>query len=364
MKISIGSKVINGPFGGGNEYIKNLISFLEIKGHIVINHLNDDDIDIILLTSPFLDSQTSTFSNYEIDFYQKFVNSSTISFQRINECDERKKTNHINKQIVKSNKNIDCTFFVSSWLKSIFENIDISFKDSFVVMGGPNKNIFNSHNKIYWSSSEPLKIVTHHWSNNFMKGFDIYLKLDQLINENKSEDFEFTFIGNLPKDFKFKNTKIFEPLVGEDLSKELKKHHIYITASKNEPSGNHHMEGALCGLPILYLNSGALPEYCSDYGIELDTNNIFESILKIKKNYRKIVNKLDSYPFDFESSANILLNEFENAYANKHEITKKRNQTSRTEVFFNLYMFKTKAMIFKFYISFRKLLAKILNKHE
>ena len=37
---------------------------------------------------------------------------------------------------------------------------------------------------------------------------------------------------------------------------ELKKHDIYITASENEPSGNHHMEGALCGLPILFKDSG------------------------------------------------------------------------------------------------------------
>ena len=41
------------------------------------------------------------------------------------------------------------------------------------------------------------------------------------------------------------------------LANELKKHDIYITASENEPSGNHHMEGALCGLPILYKDSGS-----------------------------------------------------------------------------------------------------------
>ena len=30
---------------------------------------------------------------------------------------------------------------------------------------------------------------------------------------------------------------------------------------------NHHMEGALCGLPILYKDSGAASEYCNDFGI-------------------------------------------------------------------------------------------------
>ena len=41
MKISVGSKIIDGPFGGGNEFLKNLIRFLNEKGHTVVNHLND-----------------------------------------------------------------------------------------------------------------------------------------------------------------------------------------------------------------------------------------------------------------------------------------------------------------------------------
>ena len=72
MKISIGSKIIDGPFGGGNEFLKNLISYLNKKGHIVINHLNDKDIDIILLTNPLISSETSSFNSYDIEFYLSF----------------------------------------------------------------------------------------------------------------------------------------------------------------------------------------------------------------------------------------------------------------------------------------------------
>ena len=76
--------------------------------------------------------------------------------------------------------------------------------------------------------------------------------------------FEFTFIGNKPKDIKFNNINILKPLEGKNLANELKKHDVYITASENEPSGNHHMEGALCGLPILFKDSGSTSEYCKD----------------------------------------------------------------------------------------------------
>ena len=35
-------------------------------------------------------------------------------------------------------------------------------------------------NNIKWDKKGPLKLVTHHWGGNYMKGFDIYKKLDTL----------------------------------------------------------------------------------------------------------------------------------------------------------------------------------------
>ena len=47
---------------------------------------------------------------------------------------------------------------------------------------------------------------------------------------------EFTYIGNLPSKFKFKNSRHVKPLSGKNLSDELKTNHIYLTGSLNEPS--------------------------------------------------------------------------------------------------------------------------------
>ena len=50
--------------------------------------------------------------------------------------------------------------------------------------------------------------------------------------------FEFTYIGNLPKNFEFINsTHHISPLSGFTLANEIKQHNIYITGSINEPSG-------------------------------------------------------------------------------------------------------------------------------
>ena len=101
MKISIGSQIIDGPYGGGNEFIKNLSIYFESMNHIVLNDLSSNDIDLILLTNPLPDSETSTFNNFDIDFYLKFVNPNALVFQRINECDERKNTRNLNKRLNK-----------------------------------------------------------------------------------------------------------------------------------------------------------------------------------------------------------------------------------------------------------------------
>lgn len=355
MKISFGSKIINGPYGGGNNFLKNLKQFLEEKGHVVVTDLKDNDIDIILLTNPLIDSETSTFRNYDIDFYLKFKNPNTLVFQRINECDERKGTNNINKKINKFNKRVDINIFVSDWLRDVYKEYELANKQYLIVKGGPDEKIFNSTNKEFWDRSSKLKLITHHWSNNPMKGYAVYKLIDSLLaTEEKLKDVEFSFIGNLPKDLNLNNTNVLQPLEGAALANELKNHHIYITASLNEPSGNHHMEGALCGLPVLYIQSGALPEYCEQYGIVFDENNLLDSLDTLISRYDDFVKKLEVYPFNFTYAATQYEDGFKDALLNKEMLISKREQSVKIYVLFNfirskieLSFYKIKSFIFR-----------------
>ena len=337
MKISFGAKAIEGPFGGGNEFLKNLKNFFEEKGHQVVTHLNDVDIDIILLTNPLVVSQTSTFNNVDIDYYLKFKNPNAIVFQRINECDERKGTNYLNSEINYRNKGVDLNIFVSEWLRSVFEHFSIYNKKYFVIKGGPNEKIYNIQDKKYWNGADKIKLVTHHWSSNPMKGFKVYKEIDSLLNQSSvSSKLEFTFIGNLPKNLNLKNTKVIDPLVGNELAEELKKHHVYVTASINEPSGNHHMEGALCGLPIMYVESGALPEYCSDYGVAFEKESFLSSLKIIQRDYQNLISKLKNYPYSFSYAAEQYEKVFIYAVNNRAELINQRIKISKVQVVLTL----------------------------
>tara|TARA_B100000035_G_scaffold39302_1_gene29616 strand:+ start:9730 stop:10740 length:1011 start_codon:yes stop_codon:yes gene_type:complete len=326
MKISIGSKIIEGPWGGGNLFVINLKNYLISNGHEVVHHLEDDDIDIILMTSPNHKAESSSYGYRDVYKYIKKIKRDSIVVHRINECDERKGTKNVNEFILNSNKVADATIFVSSWIESLYLNQGFKSENSRVILSGSDKNIFNQVNQSIWDKKSQLKIVTHHWGNNWNKGFEIYSKLDNMIYNNEINlDVKFTYIGNVPKNFKFKKTTLLSPLSGVDLAKKLKNNHIYLTASLFEPSGNHHIEGAQCGLPVLFINSGGLPEYCNGYGVMFDNGDFINKLEYLTENYEKYLNKVREYPRNSETMSKDYLDYFEELLNNKNQIIEKRN---------------------------------------
>jgi len=300
MKISFGTQIVDGPWGGGNLFLINLRKYLKENGHEVVFGLKDKDIDIILFTDPRTGiGSTSIISAKDIIKYKKKSNKRVKVVQRINECDERKNTKKINNLYNKSSEVADHVVFVSKWLQNIYLNLGMNRDKTSVIMSGSDNSIFNSYGRTQKPPDRKFKIVTHHWSSNWMKGFELYLKLDKQLNDPVLKNkIEFTYIGNIDKDYSFKNTNLIAPLSGLELANELKDHDIYITGSLNEPSGNHHIEAALCGLPVLYINSGGIPEYCKDFGIEITHNNFEEKILYMIDYFDKFRNKMVKYPFE------------------------------------------------------------------
>jgi glycosyltransferase involved in cell wall biosynthesis len=82
---------------------------------------------------------------------------------------------------------------------------------------------------------------------------------------------------------------------GETLARELSSHHVYVTASLNEPAGMHHIEGAMCGLPLLYRRSGALPEYCDGFGVTFDGQDFMAALQQMLKQYASYAQRTANY---------------------------------------------------------------------
>lgn len=299
MKIAIGANLQKGPWGGGNQFLSNLTAYLEAEGVEVCFELKDDDIDLILLTEVRKELKSCAFNDADIEKYLRDVNANAIVVHRINECDERKDTRGVNQRILWANKQADHTIFVSAWLQSLYEKQgwDPS-KGGSVILNGANKDIFDGASYQLWDGTSPLKLVTHHWGNDWRKGFDIYTRLDWMLGQPGWKGrFEFSYIGRLPDALSLKNSSHVQPLYGRELSQELQKYHVYVTASENEPGSNHQNEGACCGLPILYLHQGSMPEYCEGFGVSYTKDNFSEKLEEMARDYKQHQQKISSYPF-------------------------------------------------------------------
>jgi hypothetical protein len=161
-----------------------------------------------------------------------------------------------------------------------------------------------------------------------MKGFDVYARLDAMLGEAPWQGrAEFTYIGNLPQGFAFTETRHVPPLDGPALASELRRHHVYLSASINEPGGMHHIEGALSGLPVLYRKSGALPEYCGDFGEGFTGPGDFPAALEaMAGNYPRWHERLAAYPHTADRMCGAYLGLFDDMMARCDEILARRRR--------------------------------------
>lgn len=280
MKVAVGCVVKDGPWGGGNQFARAVVDSLLAAGHSVVHDLDGGDIDVALLLDPRRSHPTVTFRGPEL-VRHLLRHPRTLVVHRINECDERKGTRTMNRRLKLVNYLADHTVFIGAWL----EKLDLWRREdghgASVILNGADPSVFHPRGHVPWDGTEPLKLVTHHWGGNELKGFDVYRRLDAMMAEPEWRGrVEFTYVGNLPKGFAFANARHLPPLSGQALGDALRGHHVYVTASVNEPAGMHHIEGALCRLPLLYRDSGALPEYCDGFGERFTGPQDFEAALR------------------------------------------------------------------------------------
>lgn len=244
MKILINRKPVEGPWGGGNLFLKSFCQIMPTLGHEII-HSIQPDIDVFFIMNPRYDDLGISI-NEAIKYKKAFPETKII--QRINDCDARKNTSDVDAMLIESSKYLDGTIFVSNWMKDYFCRKGWNCDKNYTLINGVETTTKNVE-KI---KNNKINIVTHHWSNNYLKGFDIYDMLDEFVGKN--DKYSFTYIGR--ERGTFKNTNIIEPLHGESLYIELKKYNVYVSASRYDPGPNHILESISCNLPTYVHEEG------------------------------------------------------------------------------------------------------------
>ena len=258
MKLYINRLPVSGPWGGGNMFVRAFHRFVPDMDHeLVPPESMSIAPDAILLAG--LDNDGRGGISVEQAIMYKLYQDRVKLVLRVNENDARKGTDHVDDYLLKLAPHVDATVFVSYWLRDYFMDKGWSCPNNAVIVNGVNRDVFKPQPKL---NNGKLNIVAHHWSDNPLKGADIYEKLDEFVGQHPDR-FAFTYIGR--HQCNFKHTNVVRPLAGKALGEELGKHDVYVSASRFDPGPNHILEALACSLPTyVHKDGGGCVEFAGE----------------------------------------------------------------------------------------------------
>ncbi len=261
----------DGPWGGGNQFLKGLRNFLLSKG------VYSDDwssAEVILANS-----KDNLNLAYQIkrDFKKKIVHriDGVFGIYRNNPSLDKLVHNF-------ANNVADGVIYQSNWSMKCHKERGLKTHSNEIIIHNAANEIFNTN--YAKEKNEKIKLITTSWSPNWGKGFKTLQYLDEHLDFDK---YDYEFIGQSPVGFK--NIKFISALPQDQLADRMKKCDIFITATENDTCSNSLLEGLSCGLPVIGLNSGGTPELINKGGeIYSDRAELIPLIDKVSDN-------IDSY---------------------------------------------------------------------
>ncbi|MBA4388125.1 MAG: hypothetical protein C0404_09100 [Verrucomicrobia bacterium] len=283
-RVVFNMKPAKGPWGGSSQFVEQMADYLVRRGYGIGFDLSGN-VDAIILIDPREDNSLKPFGVADIARFKKDHPRARV-LHRVNECDQRKATTFMDPLLAEANKVADYTVFISTWLRDYHAArwFDAS-KPHRPIYNGADPAIYHPIGNAPFKAGETMRLVTHHWSDNPLKGFDIYEEIDNLIAGGELPGFELRIIGRWPSSVKWKAARTFPPSSGRELADQLRDCHVYVTASRWEPCGMHHVEGAQCGLPLVFHeDGGGIVEAGLKYGVGFHTD-VKSALLKARATY-------------------------------------------------------------------------------
>jgi glycosyltransferase involved in cell wall biosynthesis len=252
--VAINMRPTTSSWGGGNQWLAQIVRYLAARGYAVRFDLAAP-VSVIVMVDPRVGGLIGFGPDEIVAYRQRFPAVRCV--HRINECDARKGTHDVDRLLAEANRVADFTVFVSEWLRDYHTSrwFDQG-RPHVVVTNGADPGIFHPLGGDVWKSGKPLRLVTHHWSDNWNKGFDVYQEVDRLIADGKLLDTELWVIGRWPEEIRWRTARTHGPASGDPLAALLRQCHVYLTASRFDPGPMHPIEGAQCGLPVVYHEDG------------------------------------------------------------------------------------------------------------
>lgn len=294
VSVAINLKPRRGSWGGANQWASQVTRALKFCGYAVRHDLKGQP-DCILMTHSGL-SEGISFSAEDV-LNHKVSNPGVPCIHRINDNDIRKGTDRMDKLLAASSAAADHTVFVSKWLQDYHAGkwFDPARPHS-VIEPGADPGVFHPVGNRPPRPGEPFRVVTHHWSDHWSKGFDVYAEIDREIASGNLLGFELWVIGRWPSDLTWQSARTFPPASGRALANLLRRCHIYVSASRHEPGAMHPVEGLQCGLPIVFhKDSGGTASQARPFGLAIESSPA-EALNQMRASYPKLRERLLQAP--------------------------------------------------------------------
>lgn len=299
----------NQPYGGGNITTYYIQKYFQNKyNNFKVTYELENSINLYLIIDPFKDNKFKKYSLEEVINHRNTYNNHGKIIVRVNDCDITRPNLPLSrsreKAIIKNSSEINYYIFNSNFIKNHYKKF-INIENSEVVYNGCDTTIFYPSENI---KLKKYQIVTHHWSDNMNKGYQMYYDLWKYLQ--RTNNYNFVFIGkNVPE--MFKEVPITGPYVGLELSNKIRDCQIYITDSIYDSCPNHVIEAISCGLPILYRkHEGGARELCELFPKKIGESysnfiELFEKLVMIRKNYQEYKTNVMKYSQYFELNKQI-----------------------------------------------------------
>jgi len=313
-----------GPYGGANSFLRTLQRELEARGVTFTSEAGAGaDVALLNALTDGLDlAQVRAVADRGIPVIHR-----KTGFRGRGVADLRAEVDGVivgDRVQVEFGPYVTHSIFQSGYSRDVF--LASGFTGAYTVQpNGVDPDVFNTverprfrspRPRSWWRAGEPLRVVISTWSTDESKGFSYYRELDGTLRGRR--DVGLTLVGRVPSDTRFGSIKVVSPRPAPKLAALLKHQHVLLQLTSWESCSNALLEGINCGLPAVYLDSGANAEIGGPYGVAWN-GSLDEALERLRPHYDEIVSRIPDNPYRVELVADRYLSILE-AVAAGHEV--------------------------------------------
>jgi glycosyltransferase involved in cell wall biosynthesis len=328
MRICIWFNLTDGPWGGGNNFLRGLRHQLLEMGHEV-HHDPNRASDLVLVNAfnrgpgQMLNAnqvaqlrQTGKvrwwLSGLSSPTWRKMNRRGPTVVHRVDGVAEfvrgfRTKADDIQPAV---NAEADLTIFQTVYCRDSFEEAGAPVGEYEVINNAVDPRFFFPNLDKTTPGDRPLRFFASSWSSNPRKGFETIAALSLI------EGVEVSFAGRWAEDIDAQKVQLLGAHPSSELGEMMREQDALIHAAKNEPCSNTVVEALASGLPVLYLDSGGNHELAGDYGVSV-TEDLVQDVDRFRGEYATLRERVLDHreKFLMPRAAKAYLESFERAEA-------------------------------------------------